>query len=93
MHGQSDNNLGYNGWSNFETWATGLWLNNDQGTYEFVRALVGEYGTDYEAAQALKEHIEEMNPLEDQASLYTDLLRAAIGEINWTEVIEHFREE
>lgn len=25
---------GYNGWKNYETWATALWINNDQGTQE-----------------------------------------------------------
>lgn len=36
----------YNGWRNRETWAVGLWINNDQGmqesVYELLREAVGE---------------------------------------------------
>lgn len=27
---------GYNGWTNYETWAVALWINNDQGWLESV---------------------------------------------------------
>ena len=27
----------YNGWTNYETWAVGLWIDNDQGTYFYWR--------------------------------------------------------
>lgn len=27
----------YNGWSNYETWAVNLWMDNDQGTQEYWR--------------------------------------------------------
>jgi hypothetical protein len=30
----------YNGWTNRETWALNLWLNNDQGLYEMTRERV-----------------------------------------------------
>jgi hypothetical protein len=29
-------NSDYNGWSNRETWATALWINNDHGLYELA---------------------------------------------------------
>ena len=29
----------YNGWKNYETWVTMLWLDNDQGTYNIVREM------------------------------------------------------
>jgi hypothetical protein len=32
-----ENYDGYNGWSNRETWATALHINNDQGLYETAR--------------------------------------------------------
>lgn len=32
----------YEGWSNRETWATNLWLANDQGLYEQVREMALE---------------------------------------------------
>jgi hypothetical protein len=27
----------YNGWTNYETWAVKLWIDNEQGTYEYWR--------------------------------------------------------
>ncbi len=31
---------GHNGWSNYETWVTKLWMDNDQGSYDYMRELV-----------------------------------------------------
>ncbi len=30
----------YNGWSSYETWATALWINNEQGSQEYAYELV-----------------------------------------------------
>lgn len=83
----------YNGWSNYETWVVNLWLSNDQGTYEYVRDLVKDSKADYNAVEALREWIEEVNPLLDEASLFTDLLNAALSEVDWWEIVEHFRQD
>src|SRR5437870_5436518 len=32
----------YNGWSNYETWAVALWIDNDQGTYNEARRMARE---------------------------------------------------
>jgi hypothetical protein len=29
--------LGYNGWANYETWNVALWLDSDEGLYSFAR--------------------------------------------------------
>ena len=44
-------------------------------------------------ADRLKEYVEEMNPLTDGASMFTDLLTAAISEVDWHEIAEAFLEE
>mgnify|MGYP001589187086 CR=1 FL=1 len=41
-------------------------------------------------ADRLKDYIEEENPIGDQASVYVDLLNAAISEVNWQEIAEDF---
>ena len=33
---------GYQGWKNYETWAIALWLDNDQGSYEYWREVIQE---------------------------------------------------
>jgi hypothetical protein len=34
----------YNGWTNYETWNVALWINNEEGLYEFAREC-GDYQT------------------------------------------------
>ena len=41
----------------------------------------------------LREFVEEMNPLTDGASMFTDLLNAAISEVDWHEIAEAFLSE
>jgi hypothetical protein len=35
----SMNDKKYNGWSNYETWVTNLWLTNDENTYAQCREI------------------------------------------------------
>mgnify|MGYP001592308569 CR=1 FL=1 len=61
----------YNGWTNYETWAVALWLDNDQGSQEYWREIAeeawrtakpGEYTwqtQQFEAVSALAEYLED----------------------------------
>jgi hypothetical protein len=40
----------------------------------------------------LKNEIEEANPVADQASMWADLMGAALSEVNWHEIAEHYIE-
>lgn len=93
---------GYNGWRNYETWAVALWIDNEQGSYTYARerateALEDADGDKQEAvsslAEILKDEHEEANPLGDQASVYTDLLNAALSEVYWREIAENYIDE
>jgi len=102
----------YNGWQNYETWATSRWLNNDEATCNHCRGLARAATQDapnceqardqiwtadeakkFLLADRLREYVEEMNPLTDEATLFTDLLNAAISEINWHEIAETFLDD
>jgi hypothetical protein len=102
-----DKDTRYNGWTNYETWAVALWIDNEQGSYESARELAKDLYRQAEADKtftrrevavndledALKEEYEEGNPLADDATVYADLLRAALGEVNWREIAHHYLDE
>jgi hypothetical protein len=43
--------------------------------------------------EAFKDLIEDMNPLANTCTMFTDLLNAAISEIDWLEIVEHYLDE
>lgn len=102
----------YNGWHNYETWATNLWLTNEEGTYNFCRGLARRAVADaptceqaqsgiwtvdeaktFLLADQLKSSVEDMNPLADKGSMFSDLLNAAISEVNWHEIADAFLDD
>lgn len=95
----------YNGWRNYETWLVGLWLSNEESSYEYWRQLAREVWRDAKAtdiltreqvarhtlAERLKGETEDHNPC-PQACLHADLLDAALSEVDWHEVADSFLE-
>ena len=78
----------YNGYTNYETWNVALWLDNDQGSQEWLRNLARGEGDIHDKAESLKDAIEEMNPLNGQNSMFVDLLNGALSDVNWREIIK-----
>lgn len=109
---QTADEQGYNGWSNYETWAVKLWMDNDEGGQAMQREMVAgardyadghpniaaniwtpEQATRFALADALKSEHEEAHPLADNASVFTDLLGAALSRVDWDEIAENILSE
>lgn len=97
----------YNGWTNYETWLVALWIDNEPATNAERECLAQdawdnahadqistrEQKAKYKLAESLKEWIEGMNPLADTADLFSDLLRAALSEVDWYDIAENFLDD
>lgn len=87
-----------NGWTNWETWITALWLSNDYGVQKELEAQAEEAlqqcDADHEAATELVETF--INVLldelfnQEQASLISDILSHARNQINDREIAESY---
>ena len=97
----------YNGWSNRETWATALHINNDQYLYEtandYTRQEVeghdeGEEINSYYLGQTLRSWIEDdlltlenISGNEGLFSMLTDI--GSLYRVDWTEIAESYLSE
>jgi hypothetical protein len=95
----------YNGWTNYETWVVNLWMSNDQGSDEYYRELAQEtynradseksFTRDEVAIRNLADTLEgefdeRQSELVGVTGVFADLLNAAISEVNWHEIAEHY---
>jgi len=99
--------MAYNGWKNYETWNVALWIGNEQGSERESRQMAQDAwdnaGADrtftrkeravLDLADSLKTWIEEQNPLASDASVWSDLLSAALSEVDWQEWAENLLED
>jgi len=97
-----------NGYTNYETWVTALWMDNEPHTNEFLYELANNnpiprrrFHTSYDdwldamwnKAKILEEYVKDMILSDPPNGLGTDLLTHAISGINWQEIIEVHTEE
>jgi len=84
--------MSYNGWSNYETWNVKLWLDNEQGISDEVRGMARRARSVGDLAESLKAMVNGAAP-DLGASFFSDLLNAALGEVDWYEMAESYYEE
>jgi len=79
----------YNGWTNYETWNVSLWL-DEEDYMHCVPFEMREYKDNaYGLSKVIEDYVEEMRP-EMPPSMFCDLLGAALSEVNWIEIAEHY---
>lgn len=85
----------YNGWSNYPTWVTHLWLTNEPNLYEAARRVVANAKSRRDKEFNLENFVEEevLGEHLSQAGLASDLLGWAIHIVNWRELVEALEEE
>jgi len=74
----------YNGWTNYETWATNLWIDEYQ---MFDAENVPE------SDSCLSDYVEEFVLSKLVDNFASDLIRCSLGNVNWSEILEHLREK
>jgi hypothetical protein len=88
----------YNGWSNYETWAVHLWMDNEESSQKhWARRAMQLFNLDdidgsvSDLAREMKSDHEDMLPSLD--GFAADLLNAAFGEVDWYEIAESYIDE
>lgn len=89
----------YNGWTNRETWATALYLNNDQSLYETVQNWASNNWEDdkNEAVNTVAESIEDFvtelleTDWDGVKSMRYDI--GSLWRVNWREIAQSFISE
>jgi hypothetical protein len=92
----------YNGWKNRETWATALWLDNDESTYNEMVAIAKAHETQREVADAIEEYVNEMLDMENLLStplaIRKNLIRittdiGSLYRVDWYEIAAQYMEK
>lgn len=81
----------YNGWANYETWLCFSWFSNEEQLYRVACEAAQSVREASELAELYKGHVISEAP-ELETGIYRDLLRAAIGKIDFQEIAEAFLE-
>lgn len=92
----------YNGWANYETWVTNLWIDEgyaggSEAVFEKAKELLGDSDpkdatrelTDWLQA-AIEVDLDVLTEGKLTSGLFSDLLGHAMDRIDWREIAEHY---
>lgn len=91
--------MSYNERANYETWVVRLWFEGfwDERAEEIAGECEEGLIDDWEAigtlAREIRELVEEYNPVAEEASMYSDLMGAALQEVNWVGLARTYLDE
>jgi hypothetical protein len=95
----NEDEKGYNGWRNYETWAVKFWMDNDEGSRRFYEGITRDYikicnkgNAAHSLSEAIKDEVCCAGP-DLGASMYADLLGAALDSVDWREIAESLIED
>jgi len=84
----------YNGWSNYQTWVTSLWMDNDEGSYSYWVEQAEDAESVRDLADRMQsEHETAMYDLVGVTGVFSDLLGHAVEMVDWYEIAQHYFEE
>jgi len=93
----------YNGWTNYETWAVNLRISNERSSCEFWTRRTQELLADSPKEENWRVAVELLSAelceaikdecVIEKASLASDLMNAALGEVDWHEIAQALIDE
>lgn len=93
-------NTKYNGWTNYETWCLNIWIDNDQYLHERKEEAIRDVTLNFEGEEQIHELAHDLELIVDnlkdnalEVGLLSDLLGAAVGNINFWELASHYLDD
>ena len=85
----------YNGWTNYETWLVNLWLTNEEATQAALYEMAAEHKDEpeYVLADAIQAYTDELIGRDDLQGMLSDLVGAALSNVDWREIAHSARSE
>ena len=76
----------YNGYTNYQTWVTELWMEENSSSYNYWLETAQQYDNSYDFTNYLRDYHDDNSPTIDSVNVYADLLGHALQMVNWDEV-------